>query len=131
MATLAVLADAASAANQFIDVFLYVYILLIFAYVLTSWVPRPCRPAAGGDRAVVRADLARAGRVRRPDRAAPVGAEPTPGSRVAAAHDARLGGEIRPRAEGACEAGGRPGPRGGPRRGPLRDHGREGRARAS
>src|SRR5438874_13291772 len=44
MATLAVLADAASAANQFIDVFLYVYILLIFAYVLTSWVPLPYSP---------------------------------------------------------------------------------------
>ena len=44
MATLAVLAYAASAANQFIDVFLYVYILLIFAYVLTSWVPLPYSP---------------------------------------------------------------------------------------
>jgi YggT family protein len=41
MATLAVLADAASAANQFIDVFIYVYILLIFVYVLTSWVRLP------------------------------------------------------------------------------------------
>src|SRR5436309_4088054 len=44
MVTPAVLADAASAANQFIDVFLYVYILLIFAYVLTSWVPLPYSP---------------------------------------------------------------------------------------
>ena len=44
MATLAVLADAASAANQFIDVFLYVYMLLIFVYVLTSWVPLPYSP---------------------------------------------------------------------------------------
>jgi YggT family protein len=41
MATLAVLADAASAANQFIDVFIYVYVLLIFVYVLTSWVRLP------------------------------------------------------------------------------------------
>jgi YggT family protein len=41
MATLAVLADAASAANQFIDVFIYVYLLLIFVYVLTSWVRLP------------------------------------------------------------------------------------------
>src|SRR5919198_6513710 len=41
MATLAVLADTASAANQFIDVFIYVYILLIFVYVLTSWVRLP------------------------------------------------------------------------------------------
>ena len=41
MATLALLADAASAANQFLDVFIYVYVLLIFAYVLTSWVRLP------------------------------------------------------------------------------------------
>ena len=41
MATLALLADAASTANNFIDVFIYVYILLIFAYVLTSWVRLP------------------------------------------------------------------------------------------
>jgi YggT family protein len=44
MATLAVLADAASATNQFIDVFIWVYILLIFVYVLTSWVPLPYSP---------------------------------------------------------------------------------------
>ena len=44
MFTLVVLADAASAANQFIDVFLYVYMLLIFVYVLTSWVPLPYSP---------------------------------------------------------------------------------------
>ena len=41
MATLALLADAASTANNFIDVFLYVYVLLIFVYVLTSWVRLP------------------------------------------------------------------------------------------
>ena len=41
MATLALLADAATSANHFIDVFLYVYVLLIFAYVLTSWVRLP------------------------------------------------------------------------------------------
>jgi uncharacterized protein YggT (Ycf19 family) len=44
MATFAVLADAASAANQFIDVFIYVYVLLIFVYVLTSWVRLPYTP---------------------------------------------------------------------------------------
>src|SRR5512132_4407576 len=44
MATLAVLADAASAANQFIDVFIYVYVLLIFVYVLISWVQLPYTP---------------------------------------------------------------------------------------
>jgi YggT family protein len=41
MATLALLADAASSINTFIDVFLWVYILLIFVYVLTSWVRLP------------------------------------------------------------------------------------------
>ena len=41
MATLALLGDAASTANTLIDTFLWVYILLIFAYVLTSWVRLP------------------------------------------------------------------------------------------
>ena len=41
MATLALLADAASAANTFIDTFLWVYILLLFVYVLMSWVRLP------------------------------------------------------------------------------------------
>ena len=41
MATLALLADAASTANALIDTFLYVYLLLIFVYVLTSWVRLP------------------------------------------------------------------------------------------
>ncbi len=41
MATLALIADTASAANQLVDVFLLVYMLLIFAYVLTSWVRLP------------------------------------------------------------------------------------------
>ena len=41
MATLALLADTASSANHFIDVFIYVYVLLIFVYVLTSWVRLP------------------------------------------------------------------------------------------
>ncbi len=41
MVTLALLADAASSANHFIDVFIGVYILLIFVYVLTSWVRLP------------------------------------------------------------------------------------------
>src|SRR5207247_8786658 len=39
-----VLSDAASAANQFIDVFIYVYVLLIFVYVLMSWVRLPYSP---------------------------------------------------------------------------------------
>src|SRR3954447_16268722 len=41
MATLALLADTASAVNQFIDIFIWVYVLLIFVYVLTSWVRLP------------------------------------------------------------------------------------------
>src|SRR5438876_10997813 len=41
MATPAVLADAASSAQHFIDVFIWVYVLLIFVYVLTSWVRLP------------------------------------------------------------------------------------------
>jgi YggT family protein len=41
MATLALLADASSSINTFIDVFIYVYVLLIFVYVLTSWVRLP------------------------------------------------------------------------------------------
>jgi YggT family protein len=41
MVTRLLLADAASSANHFIDVFIYVYILLIFVYVLTSWVRLP------------------------------------------------------------------------------------------
>jgi YggT family protein len=41
MATLAVLLDAASSAQHFIDIFLWVYVLLIFVYVLTSWVRLP------------------------------------------------------------------------------------------
>lgn len=41
MATLALLADTVSSAKQFIHIFIYVYLLLIFAYVLTSWVRLP------------------------------------------------------------------------------------------
>ena len=41
MATSLVLADAASSAQHFIDIFLWVYVLLIFVYVLTSWVRLP------------------------------------------------------------------------------------------
>jgi len=41
MATPALIADTASTAKQLIDVFVLVYMLLIFAYVLTSWVRLP------------------------------------------------------------------------------------------
>jgi YggT family protein len=43
-ASLGLLASAASSANRFIDDFLYVYVLLIFAYILSSWVRLPYTP---------------------------------------------------------------------------------------
>ena len=39
-----VLADAISTIGNFIDVFISVYILLIFAYIITSWVRLPYSP---------------------------------------------------------------------------------------
>src|SRR5436190_23553824 len=36
--------DAASSVNRFIDDFIWVYILLIFIYVLSSWVRLPYSP---------------------------------------------------------------------------------------
>jgi YggT family protein len=35
------LADAVDTAEAFIDAFFYVYLILIFAYILTSWIPLP------------------------------------------------------------------------------------------
>ena len=45
-ASLTLLADAISTAQRFVGVFVWVYILLIFAYVITSWIrlPDPFRP---------------------------------------------------------------------------------------
>src|SRR5213595_1099 len=43
-ASFGLLFDAASSANRFIDDFIYVYVLLIFAYILTSWVRLPYSP---------------------------------------------------------------------------------------
>ena len=40
-ATVALLADAVSAVQSFVSVFAGVYVLLIFVYVLTSWVRLP------------------------------------------------------------------------------------------
>lgn len=40
-AAVGLLADAVSTAQNFVDVFVAVYILLIFAYVLTSWIRLP------------------------------------------------------------------------------------------
>jgi YggT family protein len=39
-----VLADAISTIGNFIDVFISVYILLIFGYIITSWVKLPYQP---------------------------------------------------------------------------------------
>jgi YggT family protein len=43
-ATLTLLADAISSAQNFVDVFATVYTLVIFAYILTSWVRLPYSP---------------------------------------------------------------------------------------
>ena len=40
-ASLAVLADTASALQNFVRVFVWIYILMIFAYVLLSWIRLP------------------------------------------------------------------------------------------
>src|SRR6187551_652704 len=39
-----VLADAISSIEKFVDVFISVYVLLIFAYIITSWVKLPYSP---------------------------------------------------------------------------------------
>jgi YggT family protein len=44
LATLAVLADTRSSIEQFLIVFVWVYALLIFAYILTSWIRMPYSP---------------------------------------------------------------------------------------
>ena len=36
-----VLADAISTIGEFVSVFIYVYVLLIFAYIITSWIRLP------------------------------------------------------------------------------------------
>jgi YggT family protein len=44
MGGLPVLADAISAIENFVHVFIIVYILLIFGYIITSWVRLPYSP---------------------------------------------------------------------------------------
>ena len=44
LATLTVLADLGNSLASFVTVFLWVYTLLLFAYILTSWVRLPYRP---------------------------------------------------------------------------------------
>jgi YggT family protein len=41
IATFAVLADSVSTAQDFVNVFVGVYVLLIFVYVITSWIRLP------------------------------------------------------------------------------------------
>jgi uncharacterized protein YggT (Ycf19 family) len=43
-ATITLLADAADSAKNFVDVFITVYILLILAYIITSWIRLPYSP---------------------------------------------------------------------------------------
>ena len=42
--TFPVLADAISSIQRFVDVFVWVYVLLIFAYIITSWIRLPYQP---------------------------------------------------------------------------------------
>jgi len=44
LATLAVLADTAGSVQNFLDVFIVVYILLLFAYIISTWVRVPYSP---------------------------------------------------------------------------------------
>lgn len=44
LATVGLLADAASSVGRFIVVFIWVYALLLIAYVLTSWIRLPYSP---------------------------------------------------------------------------------------
>ncbi len=43
-ATFGLLADAIDSVEQFVTVFIGVYILLIFAYIITSWIRLPYSP---------------------------------------------------------------------------------------
>jgi YggT family protein len=43
-ATVFLLADAISQIQTFVDVFVVVYVLVIFAYILTSWIRLPYSP---------------------------------------------------------------------------------------
>ena len=43
-ASFGLLLDAASSVSTFIDVFIYVYIILILAYIITSWIRLPYSP---------------------------------------------------------------------------------------
>src|SRR5437763_17178063 len=45
VAAFGLLFDAVDSVRSFVHVFLYVYILVIFVYILTSWIPLPYSPA--------------------------------------------------------------------------------------
>ena len=44
LAAFGLLLDAATSVRRFVDVFILVYILLLFAYILTSWIRLPYQP---------------------------------------------------------------------------------------
>ena len=44
VAAFGLLYDAVDSIRSFVDVFIYVYILLIFAYIITSWIRLPYSP---------------------------------------------------------------------------------------
>jgi YggT family protein len=44
LATFGLLGDTATSIQSFVEVFIYVYILLIFAYVILSWIRAPYSP---------------------------------------------------------------------------------------
>ena len=43
-ATFTLLADAVTSVQRFVEVFIWVYSLLIFAYIITSWIRLPYTP---------------------------------------------------------------------------------------
>ena len=45
VAAFGLLFDAVDSVQSFVDVFIYVYVLVIFVYILTSWIPLPYSPA--------------------------------------------------------------------------------------
>ena len=45
VAAFRLLFDAVDSIQSFVHVFIYVYILVIFVYILTSWIPLPYSPA--------------------------------------------------------------------------------------
>jgi len=45
VAAFGLLFDTVDSVRSFVDVFIYVYVLVIFVYILTSWIPLPYSPA--------------------------------------------------------------------------------------